>query len=310
MSNENYDWNSILNTMKKDEKGNKKDGFKDEPWKANIFNPKIPSSGNWQGVIRFLPRPTGDGDMNPSLKVCTHSYQGPNGWYIELCPTTYDSSYDSCPACKKNGQLYKMGGTDLVGDRARKTYYYSNILVVKDPQNPENEGKVFIYRYGKKMYETIKEKMFNDTGIIETCNVFHPFEGTNFKLTLKTIKTKLKNGKEITYPSADGSTFYDSVVPLSKEVADKAMKNLHNLSEICSPEKIKSFDQLVARFEKVEGESSASSSTVGSYANRPTNVAAEDLPSYHKPVAPEHIQEPSSNGFDDEDDFIRSLNEN
>ena len=43
--------------------------------------------------------------------------------------------------------------------RKRKLSYYANILVVSDPKHPENEGKVFLYKFGKKIFDKITEAM-------------------------------------------------------------------------------------------------------------------------------------------------------
>lgn len=293
----NSDWDVMMNLLRgTGQPQMNKDKFKEE-WKEKLFKYKLKADGTWDGVIRFLPRPEGDGDRNPTLKVLNNAFQDVGGWYIENSPWTYG---EPCPVREYNMPIYRAGGRPE--KTGTKTNFYSNILVVKDPQNPENEGKVFIFKYGKGIHEAIMDKCFPKSDIDgPAIKVFHPKEGTNFKLKIKLIKTKNpKTGKEEEYPDYKSSAFNESIIPLTDDVIESTMKQLHRLSDICSPEKIKPYDVLKARFEKVMG----INSTVGGSLPREqvanTSVKSEDLPDYTVPRN-------ETDSGDEEDDFIRQL---
>ena len=120
----------------------------DRLWKL-----EVDKSGNGYAVIRFLPAPNGE-DL-PFVKLYSHAFQGPGGWYIENSLTTLGSKD---PVSEYNSQLWNNGtdaGKDAARKQKRKLTYISNIYVVKDPANPENEGKVFLYKYGKKIFDKL-----------------------------------------------------------------------------------------------------------------------------------------------------------
>jgi len=150
--------------------------FKDDRiWKATQDK-----SGNGYAVIRFLPAP--EGEDVPWVRRFNHGFKGPGGWCIENCPTTIDGS---CPICEANSELWNSGtesNKNIARDRKRKLSYYANILVVSDSTHPENDGKVFLFRFGKKIFDKIQEAMNPEFEDENPVNPFDFWEGANFKL--------------------------------------------------------------------------------------------------------------------------------
>ena len=122
-----------------------------------IWKPTIDKTGNSYAVIRFLP--PCDGEELPWVRIFNHGFKGPGGWLIDNCPTTIGLP---CPVCESNTELWGTGSQDnqnLARDRKRKLKHMSNIYVIKDPGNPDNEGKVFLYSYGKKIFDKLNDLM-------------------------------------------------------------------------------------------------------------------------------------------------------
>jgi len=118
-----------------------------------IWKPEVDKAGNGFAVIRFLPAP--EGEELPWAKVYTHAFQSTGGWFIDNCLTTVNQN---CPVCEANRELWNTGSKanqDIVRDRKRKLSYYSNIYVVQDKAHPENEGKVFLFKFGKKIFDKV-----------------------------------------------------------------------------------------------------------------------------------------------------------
>jgi len=165
--------------VKEVEKMNTNSGSSDD----RIWKLDVDKSGNGYAVIRFLPAPNGE-DL-PFVKLYSHAFQGPGGWYIENSLTT---TGQKDPVSELNSELWNNGtdaGKEIARKQKRKLTYVSNIYVVKDPANPENEGKVFLFKYGKKIFDKISEAMqpeFEDETPIDP---FDFWQGANFKLELK-----------------------------------------------------------------------------------------------------------------------------
>ena len=140
----------LVSQVEKMNKGS--NGVDDRLWK-----PEVDKAGNGYAVIRFLPAP--DGEDLPWAKLYTHAFQASGGWYIENSLTTLGQKD---PVSEYNSQLWNNGtdaGKELARKQKRKLTYISNIYVVKDPANPENEGKVFLYKYGKKIFDKLTAAM-------------------------------------------------------------------------------------------------------------------------------------------------------
>jgi len=219
--------------------GNEKD---DERFWKPTLNKKTETG---YAVIRFLP--AGNGWEDEYVQAFSHAFQGPGGqWYIENCPTTVGRK---CACCENNSKDWATGDKqkqNIVRDRKRKLSYYANVYVLKDPDSPENEGTVRIFKFGKKIFEKIdaalRPKFQDDTPI----NPFDFWTGADFKL--KVLK---KDG----YWNYDSSEFSSSSPLLGgdddelSEIYDK----LHNLSEFVNPDNFKSYDDLQARLGRVLG---------------------------------------------------------
>jgi hypothetical protein len=201
-------------------------------------------SGNGYAVIRFLPAP--NGEDNPYVQVWSHAFQGPGGWYIENSLTTIGQKD---PLGELNTQLWATGNKadqEVVRQRKRKLSYYSNIYVVKDPAHPENEGKVFLFKYGKKIFEKISSALKPEFEDESPTDAFDLWNGANFKL-----KVRMADG----YPNYDKSEFESASVlgGLEDEDLEKIWKQCYSLEEFISPSNFKSYDQLKARLDAVLG---------------------------------------------------------
>lgn len=232
--------NGIDDLIKKMEDQTKaKEGYKDD----RFWRPEQDKSGNGFAIIRFLP-PV-DGEDVPWVKVYNHAFQGPGGWYIENSLTTIGQKD---PVGELNNQLWNSGlesDKDLARVRKRKLTYIANVYVVSDPANPQNEGKVFLYKFGTKIFEKIQEVMkpeFNDE---EPVNPFDFWQGANFRIKIRKVGG---------YTNYDKSEF-DSPKALLDDDAklEKIWKSQHALLPFLAPENFKSYDELKARMQEVLG---------------------------------------------------------
>jgi hypothetical protein len=212
-----------------------------------LWKPEVDKAGNGYAVIRFLPAP--DGEEVPWIKVYNHAFQGTGGWLIDNCLTTVAGK---CPVCESNSELWNSGSDankEIARARKRKLSYYSNIYVVKDPSNPQNEGKVFLFKYGKKIFDKIQAAMqpeFEDESAI---NPFDFWKGADFKLKIKKVAG---------YWNYDSSEFTSSAPLLDDDDAlETIWKREYSLSEFIDPEKFKSYEQLKTRLDTVLGKTSS-----------------------------------------------------
>ena len=208
-----------------------------------FWKPEVDASGNGYAVIRFLPAP--DGETVPWAKVYSHAFQGPGGWYIENSRTTLG---EKDPVGEVNRQHWNDGteeGKDIARRQKRKLSYYSNIQVVKDPKHPENEGKVFLYKYGKKIHDKILAAMQPEFQDETPINVFDLWEGANFKLKIKKVAG---------FWNYDSSEF-DSVSALSSDDTEleATWKSEHSLEAFTAADQFKSYEDLEKRLQLVLG---------------------------------------------------------
>jgi len=212
----------------------------DRLWKA-----ELDKSGNGYAVIRFLP--PSDGEDLPFAKVWSHAFKGPTGqWYIENSLTTIGKDD---PVGAINRDLWNSGlesDKQTARNQKRKLSYYSNIYVVKDPLHPENEGKVFLFKYGKKIFDKIVEAakpQFEDERPVD---VFNFWQGANFKL--KIVK---KDG----FWNYDKSEFESPSVlgEFSDGELEKIYKQQYSLTDFTDPSKFKTYEELEARLNLVLG---------------------------------------------------------
>ena len=208
-----------------------------------FWKPEVDASGNGYAVIRFLPAP--DGETVPWAKVYSHAFQGPGGWYIENSRTTLG---EKDPVGEINRQHWNDGteeGKEIARKQKRKLSYYSNIQVVKDPKHPENEGKVFLYKYGKKIHDKILAAMQPEFQDETPINVFDLWEGANFKLKIKKVAG---------FWNYDSSEF-DSVSALSSDDTEleATWKSEHSLEAFTAADQYKSYEDLEKRLQLVLG---------------------------------------------------------
>ena len=225
--------------VKEVEKMNNTGGNNDDRlWKLDVDK-----GGNGYAVIRFLPAPNGE-DL-PFVKLYSHAFQGTGGWYIENSLTTLGQKD---PVSEFNTQLWNNGtdaGKETARKQKRKLTYISNIYVVKDPANPENEGKVFLYKYGKKIFDKLTAAMQPEFEDEEAIDPFDFWQGANFKLKAKNVAG---------YRNYDSSEF-TATSPLLKD--DDALEGLwkkeFSLAELVATDQFKSYDELKKRLEYVLG---------------------------------------------------------
>ena len=199
--------------------------------------------GNGYAVIRFLPAPNGE-DL-PFAKVYSHAFQGTGGWLIDNCLTSLNQK---CPICEHNSGLWNNGtdaGKDAARKQKRKLTYIANIYVVKDPANPENEGKVFLYKFGKKIFDKITAAMQPEFEDEEAIDPFDFWGGANFKLKAKNVAG---------YRNYDSSEFARPDALLDDDDAMEAIwKKEYSLAEFLDPSQFKTYDELKARLHSVLG---------------------------------------------------------
>jgi len=210
----------------------------DRLWKLDVDK-----SGNGYAVIRFLPAPNGE-DL-PFVKLYSHAFQGSGGWYIENSLTTLGGKD---PVSEYNTQLWNNGtdsGKETARKQKRKLTYTSNIYVVKDPANPENEGKVFLYKYGKKIFDKLTAAMQPEFEDEEAIDPFDFWQGANFKLKAKNVAG---------YRNYDSSEFA-AVSPLldDDDALEALWKKELSLAEIVAPDQFKSYEDLKRRLDYVLG---------------------------------------------------------
>jgi len=225
--------------VKEVEKMNNNGGQGDD----RLWKLECDKSGNGYAVIRFLPAP--DGEDLPFVKLYSHAFQGPGGWYIENSLTTLGQKD---PVSEYNTTLWNNGtdaGKETARKQKRKLTYISNIYVVKDPANPENEGKVFLYKYGKKIFDKLTAAMQPEFEDEEAIDPFDFWQGANFKLKAKNVAG---------YRNYDSSEF-TAVTPLLDD--DDALEGLwkkeNSLAELVANDQFKSYDELKTRLSYVLG---------------------------------------------------------
>lgn len=291
--------NSQLQKMTTPSAGNGNEDY----WKL-----EVDKAGNGYAVFRFLPAPQGE-DM-PFVRMWDHGFQGPGGWYIENSLTTLGQED---PVSEYNSKLWNEDGSNAAKEQVRKQKrrlsFHANIYVVKDSANPQNEGKVFKYKFGKKIFDMLNDAMNPQYEDETPINPFDFWEGADFKLKARNVegyrnydKSEFAAPAPLTDP--DGNA-------LSDEQLEEIWNQQHSLQEIIDPKNFKSYNELKAKLYKVlalDGSSHA-----------PTNTAEDDdpgmdfTPKFQERSAPTMAEAPSptiSSSDDDDDDtldFFKSL---
>jgi hypothetical protein len=211
-----------------------------------LWKPEMDKTGNGYAVIRFLPAPENE-DL-PWAKLYSHAFQGPGGWYIENSLTTLGQKD---PVSEHNRDLWNTGteaNKDIVRKQKRKLSYYANIYVVQDKANPQNEGQVFLYKFGKKIFDKIMEAMQPEFDDETPINPFDFWQGANFKLKLKKVQG---------YWNYDSSEF-GPVEPLldDDDALEALWKKEYSLQDLVASDKFKTYEELENRLRMVLGQRS------------------------------------------------------
>lgn len=225
-----------------------------------FWYPAVDKVGNGYAVVRFLPPPEGEDDA--IVRRFSHGFQGPSGrWYIENSRTTIG---DRDPVSELNSRLWNNGQQDLARAQKRNLEYFTNVYVVRDKEHPENEGKVFVFKFGKRIFDKIQGAMKPKFEDEKPINPFDLFTGADLK-----IKISLKDG----YRNYDDSTFDAPSEFLSGNEAamEKALSQLHSIAKYVAADQFKSYDELKAKLDSVLGDA-----PVASVAK--VTVAESDIP--------------------------------
>jgi hypothetical protein len=209
-----------------------------------LWRPQLDKSSNGYAVLRFLPAPEGE-DL-PWQRVFDHGFKGPSGkWYIENSLTTLGQKD---PLGEVNSALWNSGvesDKEIARKQKRRLNYYSNVYIESDPQNPENEGKVFLFRYGKKIFDKLSEAMQPEFDDETPLNPFDLWKGASFKLKIRQVEG---------YWNYDKSSFSEpSQFKDSDDEMESIWKQTHSLSELVAPDKFKSYDELSKKLDDVLG---------------------------------------------------------
>jgi len=273
-----------------------------DPNEGKMWKPTRDKAGNGFAIIRFLPAAAGE-EM-PFVRIWDHGFQGPTGlWYIENSLTTINQDD---PVSEFNGKLWNSGVDDdkaLARKQKRRLKYIANILVVKDPANSDNDGKVFMYQFGKKIFDKLNDLMNPQFEDETPVNPFDLWEGANFRLKIRKFEG---------YPNYDKSEF-DSPSPVSEDDAEleRIYNAEHSLQELVDPKNFKSYNELKTKLfrvlaldeeasipAKAEDDEFDLSSMGNSSSAAPTPTLKEAAP------------EPSSNmSMDDDDDDLSIFKE-
>lgn len=250
-----------------------------------FWQPATDKSGNGYAVIRFLPAI--EGEEVPWVRIFSHGFKGPTGsWYIENSLTTLKQPD---PVAEYNNRLWNSGiesDKEVARVQKRRLTFISNILVVKDAANPANEGKVFLFKYGKKIFDKLNEAMNPQFDDETPVNPFHPVTGANFKLKIRQVEG---------YRNYDKSEL-DEVSQVTEDEKEWAriQKSMHSLQQFLDPSNFKSYDELKAKLDRVLGASEVSSSKKA--------VSEDNVVSLPKGKTAARREE-----FDDEDEDLDSI---
>ena len=253
-----------------------------------VWKPTVDKAGNGYAVLRFLPAT--EGAELPWVRYWDHGFKGPTGlWYIENSLTSI-GQVD--PVGELNSRLWNTGNdSDKEKARAqkRRLHYVTNVLVLQDPSNPTNEGKVFLYKFGKKIFDKIMDSMQPEFADEDPVNPFDMWEGADFKLKIRNVEGYRNYDKsEFSSPS----NLYDG----DDSRLESVYNQLHNLNEFTEPSNYKSYDELKAKLMKVLGEEA----TAGAYTVRQEMQINEPTPA----AEPQKLEPVTADQMTDEDDTM------
>ena len=231
----------LQSLLKETAKINQPAGYQNDD--DRFWRPELDKSGNGMALVRFLPAP--DGEDLPWARSWNHGFQGPGGWYIENSLTTLGQKD---PVSEYNSQLWNSGieaNKEIARKQKRRLTYVSNVLVIKDPTNPQNEGQVRLYKYGKKIWDKLNDQMNPEFEDETPCNPFDLWEGANFKIKIRKIDG---------FSNYDKSEF-ETTTPLNDDDSkmEEIWKTEHSLSEFTDPKNFKSYPELKEKLDRVLG---------------------------------------------------------
>ena len=235
-----YDINKLVEAAQEANGGTQKSNNRDE----NLWKPTVDKAGNGYAVVRFLPSET----EVPWVRYWDHGFKGPTGkWYIEKSLTSIGQTD---PLGELNSHLWNTGNEsdrETVRKQKRRLHYVVNILVISDPSAPENEGKVFKYQFGKKIFDKVQDLMQPQFPGETPVDPFDMWNGADFQLKIRNVEG---------YRNYDRSEFKDpSTLFDGDEVQLQAVLNqLHDINEYADPANYKSYDELKAKLNDVLGE--------------------------------------------------------
>jgi len=233
--------NSVASLTERLDKLTSKESYKDD----RIWKPGIDKAGNGYAVIRFLPEI--EGEDAPFVAVYSHAFKGKGGWMFENCPTTLT---EKCPVCQANTELWNSGIEDdknIARNRKRKLAYISNILVLEDPANPENKGKVFLYQYGTKIFQKIQSLAHPEYQDEVAVDPFNFWTGADFKIKIRNV------GGYVNYDRSE----FSAPAPLlggDDKKLEELWKKQYSLKEFTDKSQFKSYDELKERLKKATGD--------------------------------------------------------
>jgi hypothetical protein len=220
------------------------EGSKDDD---RFWQPEVDKAGNGMAIIRFLPAPAVDGDdALPWARVFNHGFQGPGGWYIENSLTTLGQKD---PVSEYNSVLWNSGieaNKEIARKQKRRLTYISNVLIISDPKNPENEGQIKLYKFGKKIFDKLTEAMDPEFEDEKAMNPFDFWEGANFKIKIRQVEG---------YRNYDKSEFESPSALFGGDDAklEALWKKEYSLKEFLDPKHFKPYEVLKAKLDKVLG---------------------------------------------------------
>lgn len=274
--------------------GNENKGADDRFW-----TPTVDKAGNGYAIIRFLPAPQ-DEDV-PFVRMFDHGFQGPGGWYIENSLTTLGKED---PVSVYNSKLWNSGieaNKEIARKQKRRLHFISNIYVIQDPGNPSNEGKVFLYKYGKKIFDKLNEAMNPQFADEEAVNPFDLWAGANFKLKIRNVEG---------YRNYDKSEF-DRPGPLLDDDSEleTVWKKEHSLQAFLDPSNFKSYEELENRLMKALGETTSAPRVAPKKAEEEELPWDEEPAPKHKAMASTKQMEIKEDSIDEDDDmeFFKNL---
>lgn len=304
--NRSSEFDKLTKKVEEMSKGGNKDATKETYW-----SPTVDKAGNGYAVIRFLPAPAGED--SPFVRIWDHGFQGPGGWYIEKSLTTIGQED---PVSQLNSSLWNASTDDNSPERKqarnqkRRLAYHCNVYIVKDPSNPDNEGRVFRWQFGKKIWDKIQQSLYPEFEDEKPVNPFDLWEGADFKLKIRKVEG---------YRNYDKSEF-EEPRPLFDDDAEmeKVWRSAHSLAELVDPKNFKSYDELKARLDKVLG---AGGSAAAASRKKAAEMSLDEEQEEYRPkkAAASTVMEtrsasstPKSNSSDDDDDgmaYFRQLAE-